>query len=472
MIIASDATITDNVIEFFMNFRTDIKYIKNEHKSYEGIKATKYNNEEQLIKKAIENVKNNKPSIFCFDNLKKMITINEILKGQIEDYEKRALLISSEHGPKHVDTSTWNNYDFIMYSPKVIYGNDFTPEREYDVFVLIHDYIIDCLEASQQLSRNRNIGEVYYYINKINHKLQYETYEELKEEYITHYKLHNEVFANMGAIGLNDKGVMAFTENIYVRMYLRYEYYDQVYNSDYEYYFEEILKEKGFIIDEAEEEELEKIKDVDMKKYNEDRFNGWLEGNEKSGAYKENIKKRIELLNIPEEKYETFKETIMDKQELKKHLQISKTLLDNEIILTKKKASKKGDIGNLTSIETKICIMMLFEEKLGIKRFDIDHDKHKNKFKNDIEMDEKIIKLYKKVYRQQTEEKGPIKWGHIYHMLIKMYRQVCGGEIINRKRQKMNKSMIYVYNINKEIIEYHEKLLDYRKMKDDIFMDD
>jgi hypothetical protein len=469
MIVACDATISDCVMEFLVRLRKDkVKYVHNDYKNYRNIKAYNYSDEKTFIDKVINNVKKNEPFIFCFDSLQKMISIHQTILTNVKKVDtNKILLISSEHGDKTIDTSIWTNYNYILFSPKIIYGCDFVPDKKYDVFICVNDYILNCLEVSQQMARNRNIGEVHYHINNKKYELKYKTCEDVEQYYTEFYKQYTELFKNFGALNIDDDGILNLNNNIYTRMFYKYEYYDNVYKSNYKYYFNEILIDKGFdVINVSIKNNINvDIKKIDINEYNTKEINKWLECDKNvDGMFSYNIEKRIEILQIPPTKIDMYKDILIDKYKLQCHFNISKMLKKNDELKLSLKKSSNGILKNLTSINSKIMIIKQFEDILKVNRFDVDHEKHNKKYTEKIEMDKKIYDLYLKMYRQKDVIHG--LWGDVYHILIKCYKNVCGNDLIKMDRytKNVNKKKVYFYkySINTPFLNSHQDLIKYR----------
>jgi len=471
IVIACDATINDCVIEHLSQLRdvNKILFIDNKFKNYKDINAFECKTEEELIEKMIKDINEHKKFIFGFDSLTKLKQFHQILENLPDVDKTKILLISSEHGNKKVDTNEWSNYDYILFSPKIIYGCDFVPLEKYDVFILVNDYTLNCEEVSQQICRNRNIGEVIYFIKQKNYKLKWKTFEEALEYYKEYHHLYTEIFNQLGALNMQYNGSVKFMENIYTRSYIRYKYYENVYDSDFLHYFREILKKKGFNIKNVEETKQKiEITKFEVNEYNNKQLKNYVEGKlDENSVYKMNIDQKMQILNINKTEITKYQEMLTNNVKLRNHFNICKMLTTEKEIKQKIKTSTKETLKNMESIESKIIIVEQFEKIIELTRFDIDHEKHKKHFEEKINIDTKLYELYKKMFRQK--EKQPETWKDVYHIIIKCYKHICGSEIIITKRIR-NISLEYVYIINKELIESQKNLRNLRNNIDDVFI--
>ena len=85
---------------------------------------------------------------------------------------------------------------FIVYSPSITTGVDFSINTPQDVFIYINGKTISPASSFQQLTRTRNIKNVYFYVNETEPKPgKFTTIEQTKEHFknicSTHSKLLN-----------------------------------------------------------------------------------------------------------------------------------------------------------------------------------------------------------------------------------------------------------------------------------------
>ena len=470
LVIACDATISDPVLDFITTLREDkIKYIKNNFKNYNNVKAFQYTDEQLILQKLISNIKNKKKFIFAFDNLKELKKIHQTILDQIPDINKnKILLISSEHGTKKVNVDDWINYDYIFFSPKIIYGCDFTPKVLYDVFLYVTSNTLNCLEISQQMARNRNINEVHFYIKKKVKSPNFDTFNDVVNYYSEYVNLYNNFFNNIGSFNVDKDGSLTSTDNIYTTIYYKYIYYDNIYSSNFIYYFNQILINKGFDIINVTDNNVNNniINKSNIINSDNDKFDNWLNDTKKTDEiYNLNISDKVKILSLPTDEINNYKNILINKIKFNNHINISKMLKNKSYIEQKIIDSKNYTVNTINSTNSKILLICKFEEILKINRFDINHETHYTKFNDNIVIDKNIIKLYSKMFRQT--DNFPNKWYDLYYILIKSYRHICGSHIITNNIYIDDNITKRNYFINDTELEYHKKLIAFRNNNDD-----
>ena len=94
--------------------------------------------------------------------------IYQILKSSFPDKIKDILIYTADEGERIIDINKeWIN-KWVIYSPTIVCGLDFNPKTPYNTYSIIEgDTTLTPEEISQQIARNRNIKDLYVYINKI-----------------------------------------------------------------------------------------------------------------------------------------------------------------------------------------------------------------------------------------------------------------------------------------------------------------
>eukprot|EP01050_Picozoa_sp_SAG11_P014565 SAG11_NODE_1807_length_4228_cov_3.662146_5_plen_402_part_00 len=157
------------------------------------------------------------------------------------DSYENALALAKEFPDAVLITKDWkgevpdfDNYDRIIYSPKVIYGIDSTMERE--VFVCYHERTITPPEMYQQLSRCRNILGISYFFMRKQYRKSNLDIDNIKLQMIEDNKCGCKYFKNVW-------GGDHF--NAFFEICARFEYDDRAYKSNPFAHFKAILHEKG-----------------------------------------------------------------------------------------------------------------------------------------------------------------------------------------------------------------------------------
>jgi hypothetical protein len=461
-IIVSDATINNNVFTL-LNKRIDNKiYIINEYKKYSNIAVYKMNDENEFLKEIKRHVKNNDFFLFGCDS-KEIITkyYNETKNNDDEKFK----LITSDRKSKIINASEEWKDKFIYYSPSITTGIDYNTETPQDVFLYINGKTLTPAISFQQMSRTRNIKDVYIYISDIDSKnAEYNTIEDTKE----HFKNISSYHPNINKMCLNcvdDEYI--FNENAYFNLFTYNEYINDTYNTNKEQHFYNILNENGFIIiTQGTQKTLTKKRKEKMKttkNTNEDNninktINELKQAEEIKNIETEQYKRRISVLNIPAENDELiikYDNLIKDQYLLNDYFNFIKLLKPEKTILKKIADENKTSTYYKTLYTTyyKISLIWQLEKELKIERFNfkkLDEDKP-------FKISDELIKKINISFRcEKTPEQTYNKYIEYY---IQKLKNILGKiTIIQAVRIQENKKRITKYNIDKDILNFYLKL--------------
>ena len=143
---------------------------------------------------------------------------------------------------------------YVFYSPSITCGINYDIEFKQDVFLYINGKTLEPCDSFQQATRTRNIKTLNYYINEPStdyipkFKSLQDTY-----EYISNVKnIHNDNLLNIVnmcyIIDKNDG--YKFNENTFFKLFVYNEYLCDIYKTNKEYHFRQILKDNGYIMKE------------------------------------------------------------------------------------------------------------------------------------------------------------------------------------------------------------------------------
>jgi len=300
-LIGVDADMSDNVLNYFDELQMPTYLIHNTYMNCVNRPAVHYSDKDKLIVNMKKKMKKGEHFIFCSDSLSEQKLIIEYLKQYCEEKNLNCksdfLVYSSEEGDDNTlinITDNWKNR-YVFYSPKIVYGLDFNNKDPIDVFFLGKSTSVNPLQFSQMIARTRNIKKLHYYIQERNHTLEFESVSDVKDHYeymINYYdktidKCDNydkNYDASSDAIKLNQiksmkyleidnrTGEIVFNNTMFEKLYYQNEYYDHVMRTAMTYHFEEILKQKGYVITQNNKKAKHKI---DVKKLKEDVENNF-----------------------------------------------------------------------------------------------------------------------------------------------------------------------------------------------------
>ena len=471
-IICCDADINEISLQYLKLMDIDFYYMINEYKHNNNIPAK----EIFSFNKFIKEVNKYDKWLVCCDSKTQAEIIAYI--GDKQDYK----LITSET-TEHVNL---DDHDRILYSPKIIYGLDSCMERP--VFCYYKEQTISPVAMVQQICRCRNITKLYYLFSKKSWSVyNYHDYEQVYQEICDTNKYGNTEHGridNMTGLRMERKN-----EN-YVELLSKYIYRKDCYDTNKFAHFCKIIKDRGFKIETAfgqtsikglkeAAEVVKEIKledfikcidtykdtiDTDNHKYDIIKEEDCLEVIEKS--YPQWIILINELLKIDWDRFLDYKDLFMKSVfTLPDHFAICMFFNKTEdyIIYKLKEEKKDFECNKTTMIESKLLFIHKYRRLCGLTdildinvKCSIPED-YINNFK----------KEYCLVFDRCAVKKFPdfkdIK--HTQQFLVKMYNNCFGADIVKkRKSTKKGKSITY-YNLNEEILDYHNEVLEYRQPK-------
>lgn len=449
-VIVSDATINNNTFTF-LNKRTNNLYIDNIYKKYEGLTVYKMNDENDFLKKVKENVKKDKYFLFGCDS--KSVITKYYLEVANKD-NKHKQLITADDKIEIIDASKEFKDKFIFYSPSITTGVDFSIDTPQDVFLYINGRTITPEASFQQLSRTRNIKNVYVYISETESKpAAHNTLNDVKECY-KKYGLSHSKLSLMCSSEVDSEYI--FNETSFFSLFCFNEYIIDTFNTNKKQHFFNILISNGFNIQyEGQTCKLDKQKQKKMKETlktnEEDKFIKHVMKEEENEQYK----KRFKFLNIiDEETAMKYKDILKDEFKTADYLNLIRLLKQEKNIMSK----TKKDTDNLTQYKAvftqnyKVSLIWQLEKELNITRFQFDKLEEDKPFKISDELTKKIKVSFKC-------EQYPITYNEYIEYYVNKIKHLLGKiEIITATRKQVNKQRIQQYNINVEELNNYLKL--------------
>jgi len=464
-IIAVDGDICNNTIALLELITTrpmPYRFINNIYKSYSGVDVVLINKYDEIITNMKTDILENKYFLCCC-NTKTQANILNITLQETGIKPTDILIYTSDDGEQIEDIKTeWTN-KYIIYSPSIVAGLDFTPSTPQNVYCFIDGTnTIDPEQSVQQITRNRNINKVYLYTNRIGNTLDYKTLEDTRT---AHHKTLNDINANRIYRELCNKvfndeiGDWEYKDNTINKMYIRYIYDQNILKSSLDYNICEILKSKGFnvignnknikVIAQDTEEKAE-IKD-EIEENRNDLYDAFINNSSINKKFNNTITKRLEILDIikpnndDEEgirEYQsiltTYKPIILEDHNFKTHLNIRGLIADAKTIDAKMNEKFKNDLalkafkGRDNMIKQYKHIMKTYLHEISLYRYTYKHDE---KYLNDpIILDDDDLTFLKSVI--PTTKKN-INISTKYD-LLKTYmnayaKTIYGGDIIITK---------------------------------------
>jgi hypothetical protein len=240
-LILTEAIINDNVFNIIAK-RTDNKiFIRNTFKKYDGINAIQYNDENKFLSFISSEVQKNSYFLFGCDS-------NDIITKYYTEcakYSDNCILITADTKFKLEDVNEQFKNKFVFYSPSITCGVDFNINEKQNVFLYIKGDTIEPCDSFQQITRTRNIKNVYFYIqDRKSNNPKYINMEDCKEDFKLIAFSHSKLCNLCSSIDENDD--IKFNENTFFKLFVYNEYVNDIYESNKERHFKNILLKNGF----------------------------------------------------------------------------------------------------------------------------------------------------------------------------------------------------------------------------------
>lgn len=263
-----------------------------------------------------------------------------------------------------------------------------------------------------------------------------------------------------------------YEENIVPKINKEIESYIEIWTSEMDELnkkYEEISKlpEKKKIYDDGSisylddlEDEIEYLKSEKDDRIKEIKADYYSNPEE---YFSPSIIKVNDILKIPYNELSDHMNLILNPFELIRHFNITKYFNKTEEEIEKDFITKSDFNPNKgNTYEAKMLFLNKYRSILNMDQ-DIKNIEVKN-FMNE-KQSETFMKEYKIVFERFRGKKIPdfseVKINQQY--IVKMYKNLFGEEIINKKKTTKNKKSITYYTFNEETLDYHNKILSFRK---------
>jgi len=449
--ICIDADITNKSVEFIETFiNKKYKLFENSYKHNEGVNAYEIQTEDLFMEK----LKTEKKFLVCCDSA----GVAEGIKEKLND--ESVICITSNNDEYY----NFDEYDKIIYSPKVIYGIDSSMERS--VYCFYKEHTINTKQMVQQVARCRNITNLYYHFVKKTYNPNKITYEEVlkRNNQIIDYGIHNE----NKLIETNFNMIDAKLERDYLKLFSKFEYEDICYNTNKFCHFMKLLDERGFIlktyrmmkdkkINKQEKIKIDEIDNVD--EYTKEFFS------------KQRNKKILEIIGLNlDTDFNTIKnniEIISRYNFVQEYLNIKHFFFDNlsdNDLLQKLDNQNEFILGKVSNNNQKLRLLLQLKNMTGcIDRNNISSTKLLNQEQiNQFKYEYKMIFEKNKYYDEKFD------FSNLYNqdkIINKLYKKIFTKDITKSKMKRLDKEMRYFYFINDEEFNHFKELYDVRIQK-------
>jgi hypothetical protein len=164
-VIMTDADISDIALNFLYNAlgstgREQIHFIQNTYNHNKGKPAQELFSLENVFEK----MKDETEFLVCCDEARNCHLIKDELEQHENKKDKKILVVDRETESKFMSGLDLDEYDIVIFSPKIVYGLDSVRERP--VFCVYSEKTIDPKDMVQQINRNRNITKLWFYFSR------------------------------------------------------------------------------------------------------------------------------------------------------------------------------------------------------------------------------------------------------------------------------------------------------------------
>jgi len=426
-IIGTDADINDISLRFLDFTTKKYNYICNEYLHNKGVNAY----ELESIDDMIEKLKKEDKFLLCCDSKE----IAEAVKLEIND--DKIIVITS-------DTQEYINLDSadkIIFSPKIIYGLDSSMKR--NVYCFYKEHTINPTAYLQQIARCRNIINLFYCFNKKEFKPTEATYETINNQVIENNTAGCQYFKMLCPDVINHQ---------YLELLTKYEYNNDCYKTNKFAHFIHLLDVRGF-----KRCNIKYFKTKNQLK--EKIINKRENDNETFSIDIPKYKAIQDILNIPAEEIENYKDYFLNRGKLENHFRICKyEKMEYEEVIDIINETHDFNVNKIKTDKSKMAFLMEFKKVLGCdEKYDLEI---RNKLTE--KQQEYFYKKYNNIFSNKKKadfktEKSQLKY------LVEIYKRLFGKDIVETSR--VGKARATNYNINNEYILEHQALKNYRKTK-------
>jgi hypothetical protein len=437
-IICTDADINDISLSFLKLVDKNKIYIENTFLHNKNIKSQEIFTYQNFC----EQLSLEKKFLCCCDS---KIQAEMIYQEMIRYGQRDVKLITSDND----EYINLDNYDKIIYSPKIVYGLDSSIKRP--VYCYYKERTIAPTAMIQQIARCRNIKYLRYIfeIKKVN---IYD--EDFSLDYVKEELQQLETFGNdfcSFELMCND-----FICDAYLQLYTKFTYLNNCYQTNKFGHFIHLLESRGFV--------------NESPKYNNTSLHGALIMRKKVKENKikdfspeqPSVMKINEYLKIDtNENIELYKHHFLDQSKLDAHFNIS-TYFFNNFEDTKSKLFNQQEfcVKKIASSKSKIKFLQEIKDLTGCSNVnDIIVKKPL-----DIKNADFYATNYNKVWNASIKKQN-IDFTNkdvLTQYIYKMYKTLFGNELVINKKVMINKERITQYMFNDEILKRERTLYDFR----------
>ncbi len=436
-IICADADISDismKFINYIKQKRDDFTYIKNTHIHNKNTPATEIYSKSDLV----EQLSKEETFFLACDSRTEAIDIREKLLYKNKDKPIKLMVARDDIRKDSEEYVNLANEPRVIYSPKVVYGNDsngYLGEHKRPVYCYYTGGSISPTAMFQQINRERKISHLYYcFENKSFSFLEYETLKEVCDKFAKDQKDAFELLGN--------NYIDEFIEKMFMDLYVDLMVKLDTYNTNKYVHFKILLPKRGFHDNSTEKKQTiqQDMDDKIVKKINNQLFT------KKNFKVADAINSKlnqdvVKIFNteLMRKNRDLFCESGKAEKLLKaKAFYISgvnyasKMLINENDIDFKKIKSKYAEIIYLQQVYKTFGFSPTFEK--------IEKEEQINK--------EELLSKYKKFCRGKLQEIDLENEQKVMQFIFKITKSILGDGWITNKQKRVGKKRIVEYKFN------------------------
>ena len=436
-VIMTDADISDIALNFLYNAlgstgREKIHFIQNTYNHNKGKPAQELFSLENIYEK----MKDETEFLVCCDEARNCHLIKEEIEQHENKKDKKILVVDRETESKFMSGLDLDDYDIVIYSPKIVYGLDSVRERP--VFCVYSEKTIDPKDMVQQINRNRNITKLWFYFSRKSCRdSEFNTFEDCVQDTLDIRDVCNKQDYLKQEINQ--------LHNDFITIFNMFKYNEDCYKTNPSAHFRIIIKERGFNVSTCIFQSNVKQLTKAQKESKERR----IEGVHKDLPF---VKEQNEYFGIPEDKIKEYAEIFLKSNYVSQFLncrsffynkygteydpeteQWSDEYTGKELLrLIHQKNEMKDNIKgkdefNIKKIKTSQCKMIFIDKvrrECGVRnRFTIEGFKPMKE-----ERAKEYLEEYKRTFSSKSKsEENPFTSVHgIQKVMCSMYKNVFG----------------------------------------------
>lgn len=466
-IIFSDATIDQNTLNLLSARKTNNKtiLIKNTVQKFKGIKAIKYNDENEFIDKLREQIKNKQYFLIGCDGCEKISEIYTNLLKEFSDQKDSFLLFTGKQMNKVKNAKLQFKNKYVFYSPTITTGVSFVLEdiKQTHFMYFTTKPLITPISGYQMSCRTRNMKELIYYSSEIKYQpMRHTTLKEVEDKYKKMIKYNNRLMGMSSSRNEDDE--VKIIDNTFFKLFCYKEYQNEIFGTGFIQHYENYLIRDGFVLSvKGEKKKLEINESTQFKElYQElqtEKFDDFVklyynieteEDLEKLKEYKI-LYDRTELLNIPSiEEANKYKIFLVDDYALKNYYNLLNLLKTDNYIKLKQIQKRKEtfEIKSLSTSFNKVLLLIKFEQHYKIERFNFDF----SNIDPNIEISDKFKELYSSLFPKRTVKTYKTKYD-LLQIYVNIIKNICGDiPLITSKKKQIGGKRQYNYTIDKNVL--------------------